>query len=86
MDNQRREVDMEIRRRLGERLEFVSWYESSGLEKEPELAQIRKMGVVSEDGVHLTDMYCGNIAVNLCYRVATAEVQMIREPNKRRRV
>ena len=71
---------MEIRRRLGERLEFVSWYESSGLEKEPELAQIRKMGVVSEDGVHLSDMYCGNIAVNLCYRVATAEVQMIREP------
>ena len=50
LDNQRREVDMEIRRRLGERLEFVSWYESSGLEKEPELAQIRKMGVVSEDG------------------------------------
>ena len=57
----------------------------SGLEKEPELAQIRKIGVVSEDWVHLSDMYCGNIAVNLCYRVATAEVQMIREPNKRRR-
>ena len=47
---------------------------------------MRKMGVVSEDGVHLTDMYYRNIAVNLRYRVATAEVQMIREPNKRRRV
>ena len=44
------------------------------------------MGVVSEDGVHLTDLYCGNIAVNLCYRVATAEVQLVREPNKKRRV
>ena len=44
------------------------------------------MGVVSEDGVHLTDLYCGNIAVNLCYRVVTAEVQLVREPNKRRRV
>ena len=85
LDNQRREVDMEIRRRLGERLEFVSWYESSGLEK-AELAQIRKMGVVSEDGVHLTDVYCGNIAVNLCYRVVAAEVQLVREPNKKRRV
>ena len=77
---------MEIRRRLGERLEFVSWYESSGLEKEPELAQIRKMGVVSEDEVHLTDMFCGNNAVNLCYRVAAAEVQVVREPTKKRRV
>ena len=44
-----------------QRVEFKSGYESSGLEKEPELAQIRKMGVVSEDGVHLTDVYCGNI-------------------------
>ena len=50
LDNQRREVDMEIRRRLGERMEFVSWYEASGLDKDPELAQIKKMGVVSEDG------------------------------------
>ena len=86
LDNQRREVDMEIRRRIGERLEYVSWYESSGLEKEPELAQIRKMGVVSEDGVHLTDVYCGNIAVNLCYRVAAAGSQTRRgecEPGPR---
>ena len=67
-------------------MEFVSWYESSGLEKEPELAQIRKMGVVSEDRVYLTEMYCVNIAVNLCYRVAAAEVQLVREPNKKRRV
>ena len=54
--------------------------------KTSELAQIRKMGEVGEDGVHLTDLYCGNIAVNLCCRVASAEVQLVREPNKRRRV
>ena len=42
--------------------------------------------MVSKDGVHLTDVYCRNIAVNLCYRVAMVEVQLVREPNKRRRV
>ena len=86
LDNQRREMDMEIRRRLGERAGYVSWYEASGMEKEPELAQVRRMGVVGEDGVHLTEKYCRSIAVNLCYRVAEAEAQLVREANKKRRV
>ena len=72
LDNQRREIDIEIRRRLGERAGYVSWYKASGMEKEPELAQIRRMGVVSEDGVHLVEKFCRSIAVNLCYRVAEA--------------
>ena len=86
LDNQHREIDLEVRRRLGERLGFVSWNEASGLDKEPELAQIRRMGVVCEDGVHLTDRYCRNIAVNLCYRVAESEALLVRKASKRRRV
>ena len=77
---------MEIRRRLGERVGFVSWQEASGMEKEPELAQIRRMGVVGEDGVHLSEKFCRSIAVNLCYRVSEADVLLVREGDKRRRL
>ena len=86
LDNQRREIDMEIRRRLGERVGYVSWHEASGMEKEPDLAQIRRLGVVGEDGVHLSEKFCRSIAVNLCYRVAEADVLLVREGDKRRRV
>ena len=84
LDNQRREIDLEIRRRLGERVGFVSWHEASGMEKEPELTQIRRLGVVGEDRVHLSEKFCRSIAVNLCYRVAEAEVLLVREVAKRR--
>ena len=50
------------------------------------LAQIRRMGVVGEDGVHLSEKFCRSIAVNLCYRVAEAEVLLVREVDKRRRL
>ena len=86
LDNQRREIDLEIRRRLGERVGFVSWHEASGMEKELELAQIRRMGVVCEDGVHLAEKFCRSIAVNLCYRVAEADVLLVREADKRRKL
>ena len=56
------------------------------MEKEPELSQIRRMGVVGEDGVHLSEKFCRSIAVNLCYRVAEAEVMLVREGDKRRRL
>ena len=73
LDNQRREIDLEIRRRLGERVGFVSWHEASGMEKEPE-------------HVHLAEKFCRSIAVNLCYRVAEADVLLVREADKRRKL
>ena len=48
--------------------------------------EMTDMQVVCEDGVHLTDRYCRNIAVNLCYRVAESEALLLREASKRRRV
>ena len=36
--------------------------------------------------MHLTEKFCRSIAVNLCYRVAEAEVMLVREGGKRRRL
>ena len=47
---------------------------------------MRKMGVVCEDGVHLAEQFCRSIALNLCYRVAEAEVMLVREANKRKKL
>ena len=43
LENQRREVDMEVKRRIEKDVEVVQWFEAKGLEKEPELAAVRRM-------------------------------------------
>ena len=86
LENQRREVDMEVKRRIEKDIEVVQWFEAKGLEKEPELAAVRRMGVVGEDGVHMSEDMCRSTAVNLCFRLAEAEVMMVGErDNKRQR-
>ena len=42
--------------------------------------------MVGEDGVHLSEKFCRGIAVNRCYRVAEAEVMLVREGVKRSRL
>ena len=49
---------MEIRVRIEKETEVVQWYEAKGMDKEPELAAVRRMGVVGEDGVHLSEELC----------------------------
>ena len=73
-DNNRREVEREIRMKLNGRCEVVRWFESAGMEKEPELEQIRRMGVVGDDGVHLSGDMCKRTAVYLCSRFSEKEV------------
>ena len=85
LENQRREMEIEIRRRVEKDCEVIPWYEAKGLEKEPELTVVRRMGVVSEDGVHMTEELCRSTAVNLCFRVAEADVMMVGERNLKRR-
>ena len=41
---------------------------------------------MGEDGVHLSEKFWRNIVVNLCYRVAEADVMLVREGDKRRRL
>ena len=73
-DNNRREVEREIRMKLNGRCEVVRWFEGAGVEKEPELEQIRRMGVVGADGVHLTGEMCKRTAVYFCSRLSEKEV------------
>ena len=45
----------------------------------PELAAVRRMGVVGEDGVHMSEDMCRSTAVALCFRLAEADVRMVGE-------
>ena len=73
-DNNRRETEREISQKLDGRCEVVKWCGVAGLEKEPEIEQIRRMGVVGNDGVHLSGDYCKRAAVYLCSRLSEQEV------------
>jgi hypothetical protein len=48
----------------------VEWWETMGWEEEGSLLEVRKKGVVGEDGVHLTEKANTFAAVNLCHRLA----------------
>ena len=87
LENQRREVELEVKLRVEKEVEVVQWYEVKGLEKEPELAAVRRMGVVGEDGVHMSEDMCRSTAVALCFRLAEADVRMVgeRDNNKKQR-
>ena len=78
---------MEIKLRLEKEVEVVQWFEAKGLDKEPELTAVRRMGVVGEDGVHMSEDMCRSTAVALCFRLAEADVRMVgeRDNNKKQR-
>ena len=87
LENQRREVELEVKLRLEKEVEVVQWFEAKGLDKEPELAAVRRMGVVGDDGVHMSEDMCRSTAVALCFRLAEADVRMegVRENKRQRR-
>ena len=60
--------------KLGGRCEVVQWFEAAGVEKEPEIEQIRRIGVVGRDGVHLSGEHCKCASVYLCSRLSEQEV------------
>ena len=62
----------------------MQWYESKGLEKEPELAAVRRMGVIGEDRVHMSEEMCRSTAMNLFFRMAEAEVMMAGDRDSKR--
>ena len=75
---------MEIKRRIEKETEVVQWFEVKGLEKELELAAVKRMGVVGEDGVHLSEDMCRSTAVNLCFRVAEADMTLCGDGDSKR--
>ena len=46
---------------------------------------MKRLGLVTEDGVHMTEDMCRSTAVNMCFRVAEADVMMVREKGTKRR-
>jgi hypothetical protein len=53
----------------------MEWWEALGWEQEGSLQEVRKSGVICEDGVHLTEKMNKLAAVNLCHRLS--EVQLL---------
>ncbi len=52
----------------------LEWWEALGWEQEGSLQELRKSGVVSEDGVHLTEKMNRLAAVNLCHRLSEVKL------------
>jgi hypothetical protein len=74
----RKGVDADVVEELEERVvgaRVMEWWEALGWEQEGSLQEVRKSGVVCEDGVHLTEKMNKLAAVNLCHRLA--EVQLM---------
>jgi hypothetical protein len=74
----RKGVDADVVEELEERVvgaRVMEWWEALGWEQEGSLQEVRKSGVVCEDGVHLTEKMNKLAAVNLCHRLA--EVQLL---------
>ena len=53
----------------------VGWAEAIGMEAEPSLEDIRRFGVVGDDGVHLSSKVCGKVAGLLYRRLASREME-----------
>ena len=73
----RLDLDEDIKdevRRSGESVVSVGWSESHGMESEPNLDEIRRLAVVSDDGVHLTTKMCGKVAGLLYRRLVSREL------------
>ena len=77
MASVRREMDNELRRRLYGKVEFIEWYETLGMEREPGRDELKAF--VCEDGVHLASKYNRNAAEMLCYRVVGEEMASLEE-------
>ena len=74
MHNMRREFDNDIEVRSKTLCETVKWYETLGMDKEPELGEVRHMRVMDIDGVHLTTTRGQNAAVNICCRLLEEDI------------
>jgi hypothetical protein len=73
MSGFRKGVDADVVEELEEKavgIRSVEWWETMGWEEEGSLLEVRKKGVVGEDGVHLTEKANTFAAVNLCHRLA----------------
>ncbi len=74
----RKGVDADVVEELEERVvgaRVMEWWEALGWEQEGSLQEVRRSGVVCEDGVPLTEKMNKLAAVNFCHRLS--EVQLL---------
>jgi hypothetical protein len=73
MNGFRKGVDADVMEELEEKavgIRTIEWWETMGWVEEGSLMEVRKRGIVGEDGVHLTVKANCFAAVNLCHRLA----------------
>jgi hypothetical protein len=64
-------VDREVKDMFTDNEDFVTvmdWWEILGLDRDMTVEEIRKMGILDKDGVHLNTRACRCAAVSLCDR------------------
>jgi hypothetical protein len=89
MDGARRDVDRDITDMLGDGddgVSVVEWWDILGFEKDMSARETQRMGIVSEDGVHLTMRANRCAAASLCNRWRGDETWNGTEQRKRRRM
>jgi hypothetical protein len=76
VDSVRRDVDRDVKEVISEgkrNISFLEWWDLLGLDGDVAVTDIRRMGIVDNDGVHLTARACRNAAVVLCNRLNEIE-------------
>ncbi len=72
MDSVRRDVDRDIKEALGDMskmVNFLDWWDLVGMDGDMTVKDVRRLGLIETDGVHLTSHACRNAAVILCNRL-----------------
>jgi hypothetical protein len=72
MDSVRRDVDRDIKEAMGDMskvVHFFDWWDLVGLDGEMTVKEVKRLGIIESDGVHLTSRACRNAAVLLCNRL-----------------
>jgi hypothetical protein len=71
-DGVRREVDRDVKEVVmegGRNVRILEWWDLLGLDSDTTVTNIRRMGIIDTDGVHLTARACRNAALILCDRL-----------------
>ncbi len=76
MDNLRRDVDRDIvdtLRDMGKNIRVLEWWDLLGLDNDKTVAEVKKMKLVENDGVHLSARANRCAAVSMCIRMREDE-------------
>ncbi len=76
MDNLRRDVDRDIvdtLRDMGMNIRVLEWWDLLGLDNDKTVADVKKMKLVENDGVHLSVRANRCAAVSMCIRLREEE-------------